>query len=305
MSFYVQLIRNQGRQISDPIVLDSPTDSDQAVATWALQCLRAFDMDPTSQVFIAPLLFLSHWCPLALHASAASKTLLISQDLEKHIQPLVTEVIGTGEIDFGSFLMASDFAADCGFQTVSWFFAHAIGTVHPRAITPVQADQWRIPFALHISRHQHAMTEDLRLGGTMQPDQLLLQAVLKQHEAHQDRLATCASSLIQQEGAEAIPKALGSSQPWEDLKTLATQASPPMRIVLASEIDAAVKARLAIGKPVVTKANKKQATTNPKPQVIPIADQIRLPDAIFAQQDGQKLPSILLHRVEAHAMQHQ
>ena len=301
MIFYVQLIRNQGHTISDPIVLDSPADAEQAVAIWVLQCLQAFDMDPTSQVFMVPLLYLSHWSPLALHASTDSKTLLISQDLEKHIMPLVTEAIGTRELDFGSFLMPSEFAADCGFQTVSWFFAHANGADHPKAIMPAQADQWRVPFALHISSHQQAMTTDIRLGGTMQPDQLLLQSVLKQHGVHQDRLATCASSLIQQLGSEAISKALGSSQPWKDLKTLATQASPPIRIVLASEIDAAVKARLATGKPMGTKANKKQATKGPQPQVIPTADQIKLPDAIFAQPDGQKLPSIPLHRVEAHS----
>lgn len=98
-----------------------------------------------------------------------------------------------------------------------------------------------------------------------------------------------------------INKILNSSAPGRDLKTAASQASPPIRIVLAAELDTAVKARLAAGKPMGSKANKKPATKNPKPMVIPSADQLKLPDAIFAQQDGHVLPTIPLHKVEAHA----
>ena len=86
---------------------------------------------------------------------------------------------------------------------------------------------------------------------------------------------------MQQLGVEAINKALGRFQPWKDLKTLASQASPPIRIVLASEIDDAIKKRLASGKPVGTKANKKPSHKGPKPPIIPVAEQIKLPDAIF------------------------
>lgn len=50
-----------------------------------------------------------------------------------------------------------------------------------------------------------------------------------------------------------------------------------------------------------SKANKRPATKGAKLQVIPSADQIKLPDALFVQQDGQKLPTIPLHKVEAHA----
>eukprot|EP00913_Durusdinium_trenchii_P004233 g3925.t1 len=50
-----------------------------------------------------------------------------------------------------------------------------------------------------------------------------------------------------------------------------------------------------------SKTNKKAHPKSAKPPVIPSADQIKLPDAIFAQQDGQLLPTIPLHKVEAHA----
>ena len=301
MCHYVRLLRNQGYQVADPIVLDSAQDLDQSVATWALQCLHAFDIDHRQSIFMAPLLCLSHWSPIALHVSPTAKTLLVPQDIQKHITQLITEALGPFELTVESFLLPSEFAADCGFQTVGWFFSHGLGAPFTKATTAVQADHWRVPFAQSIIQPMRPCTEAIRLGGTLQPEQLLLQAVLKQHGVHQDRLSSCATNLLQHLGAEAINKALGSSQPWKDLKTLASQASPPIRIVLAAEIDDAIQKRLASGKPVGNKANKKPPHKGQKPPVIPSADQIKLPDAIFAQSDGQKLPSIPLHKVEAHA----
>ena len=152
-----------------------------------------------------------------------------------------------------------------------------------------------------ISSTEQVPSTQLRIGGTIQPDQLLLQSLLKQHGVHQERLGTCAASLIQKLGAELINKIMNGSAPWKDLKAAASQASPPFRIVLAAELDTAVKARLATGKPMGSKTNKKAHPKSAKPPVIPSADQIKLPDAIFAQQDGQLLPTIPLHKVEAHA----
>ena len=301
MSFYVNLLRNQGQPVADPIVLDSPQDLDQTLATWALQCLHAYDVEPCKNMFMVPVLCSSHWSPIALHLSPTAQTLLVPQELQKCITTIIIDAIGPYELSFETFLLPSEFAADCGFQTISWFFSHFLGEKLPKATTAVQADQWRTPFAQSILPFDASCTKAIRLGGMLQPEQLLLQSVLKQHGVHQDRLSTCATALMQQLGAEAINKALGSSQPWKDLKALASQASPPIRIVLASEIDEAIKKRLASGKPVGTKANKKPSHKGPKPPIIPAAEQIKLPDAIFAQADGKKLSSIPLHKVEAHA----
>lgn len=54
---------------------------------------------------------------------------------------MIIDACGSSEVDFKSFVLPSDFAADCGFQTVSWMFAHAIGTVNPHAVSPSQADR--------------------------------------------------------------------------------------------------------------------------------------------------------------------
>ena len=214
---------------------------------------------------------------------------------------MIVEACGHNDITFQAVLLPSAFPADCGFQTVNWLFARAIGNVSPCPVQPAQADQWRVPFAQQILQDGQGLTQAIRMGGTLQPDQLILQSLLRQHGVSQDRLATCAGHLMQQLGTDTIAKILGGSQPWKDLKTAATQATPPIRIVMASELDQAIKARLATDKPMGSKANKRPPGKGSKPPVIPNADQIKLPDALFVQQDGQKLPTIPLHKVEAHA----
>ena len=301
MCFYSGLLRNQGNEVGDPIVLDLQDDTNQQLATWALQCLQANEENSSRTTFMVPTLFASHWSPIALHVQPHSTVMHVPVDLEVSVQRQVVEACGPFEFTFKSFVLPTNFPADCGFQTVSWMFAHAIGTESPKATIPAQADLWRALFARHVIKQEVRVTEAIRLGGAVNPDQLLLQSLLKQHGVHQDRLATCATSLIQQLGADLITKILGSPHPRKDLKTAATQANPPIRIILAAEVDAAVKARLASGKPMGSKANKQASVKGPKLPVIPTAEQIKLPDAIFIQQDGTKMSALPLHKVEAHA----
>ena len=301
MAYYAALIRQQGHKVGQPVVIDTPDDPEQQIAEWVLQSMHDHEVSPGCSVFMVPILFMSHWSPIAAHVNQGHCTLFVPQDLDRYIRPLIIESCGVSEISFETFMLPTGFAADCGFQTVNWMFAHAIGNKHPRAVTPAQADQWRTPFARHVLQQNQVTGASIRLGGVLQPDQLLLQSVLKQHGVSQDRLSTCATHLINQLGAEAIAKALASSQTWKDLKTLASQAVPPIRIVLASELDAAVQARLESAKPFGSKANKKPPAKSAKAPVIPSAEQIKLPDSIFMQQDGQKLSAIPLHKVEAHA----
>ena len=217
MQFYVQLVRNQGHQVADPLELHDFCDSDQQIATWTLQPLHSHDLAQDLTLFMVPVLARSHWFPLGLQATKGTATLMMPTDVATTVQQLVVDACGPQEVSFETFVMPTDFAADCGFQTVNWLCAKATGNNSPKAVTPAQADQWRIAFALQCLQHDQAMTQDLRLGGTLHPDQLLLQSVLKQHGVAQERLADCAANLISKLGHEAIGKALGSSQPWRDL----------------------------------------------------------------------------------------
>ena len=301
MTFYAAMIRNQGHNVADPIVIDSSDQEDQALATWVLTSLREHEITKDRTLFQVPVLVRSHWVPVALRITSAGNRVTVPQEVMSLIQDHLVADVGPHELEFEASTLPSAFHADCGFQTVNCIFAQTIGTDKPKPILPAQADNWRVLFAVHAKRLNLEQAPSIRVGGTMHPDQVLLQALLAQHGVHKERLATCAINLIQQLGGDEIGKALKSPQPWKDLKTLASQASPPIRIVLAAEVDAAVKDRLATKKPFGSKANKTKGHRGTRPQVIPTADQIKLPDSLFVQQDGQKLPSIPVHKVEAHA----
>ena len=256
MDYYATLVRNQGNHASPPIVLDSFDDPSQLIATWVLQCMHEYEECQDRKECIVPILFQSHWSPIAFNVKHGRFQLHVPQDLACRVQGLVTDACGDCGILIEPFMLPTSFAADCGFQTVNWMFAYTIGTSNPKPVTPAQADQWRTPFAHSIIDQDSVPAGGLRLGGVVQPDQILLQSLLKQHGVGQDRLASCAAHLISQLGPDAIAKALASPHAWRDLKTLASQVVPPIRIVLAAELDAAVKARLSQDKPIGTKATK-------------------------------------------------
>ena len=62
------------------------------------------------------------------------------------------------------------------------------------------------------------------------------------------------------------------------------------------------KSALATKKPMGTKSTKQKGHLGLPPTGDPdCGTQIKLPDSIFVQQDGQKLSAIPVHKVEAHA----
>ena len=165
--------------MSDPLELQDFADSDQQIASWALQSLRSHDLDHTLTLFTVPVLARSHWFPIGLQVQQGTATMMMPVEVANTVQQLVIDACGPHELGFSAFVLPTEFAADCGFQTVNWFFARATGNESPKAVTPAQADQWRVPFALQCLRRDHAL----------HPDQLLLQSVLKQHGVAQERIA--------------------------------------------------------------------------------------------------------------------
>lgn len=175
MRFYASTVRSQGHQIADPLVIDDQSDCRQGIASWAMQCMHAHEGEPSLHDFLAPVLYMSHWIPIALEVSSQVTVMSIPHDMLPQISNIVIHECGPHEIQFEAFHLPTGFAADCGFQTVNWMFAHAIGASTPPAASPAQADQWRVPFALHIQTESNERTaggntHQVRLGGICRPD---------------------------------------------------------------------------------------------------------------------------------------
>ena len=178
MTFYAAMIRNQGHDVADPIVIDSADQEDQALATWVLTSLHEHEITKDRTLFQAPVLVRSHWVPVALRITSAGNRVTVPQEVMSLIQDHLVADVGPHELEFEASTTPSAFHADCGFQTVNCIFAQIIGTDKPKPILPAQADNWRVLFAVHAKRLHLEQAPSSRVGGTMHPDQVLLQALL-------------------------------------------------------------------------------------------------------------------------------
>ena len=84
---------------------------------------------------------------------------------------------------------------------------------------------------------------------------------------------------------------LKSPKPWADLKARANMNRPPIRVVLASELQAAIKARADKG-PIGNKKNKVKNKQDNMDLLHLKANQITIPYAVFKQEDGKEIGQI-------------
>eukprot|EP00438_Fugacium_kawagutii_P002078 Skav230762 [mRNA] locus=scaffold4515:157725:162575:+ [translate_table: standard] len=238
-----------------------------------------------------------HWFPVELHMKDEQIQIITTPDMSSKMQQWLTHAVGV-EAQVNHRSVISQFAADCGFQAFAWIRLRMQGQETITPMTAAEAIAMRVEFAQELYHQQTLMPEHLILGGMNQDEmRKTLQDLVEQHGVNPARSPKCASHLIQAIGHAAIAKALGSARPWADLKTLASQNSPPIKIVLASELQDAIANRVKSGKPFGRKENKKQERAQ-KPPLSIRADQIRIPDSVF-QADGQPIPQIHSHQANA------
>ena len=155
-----------------------------------------------------------------------------------------------------------------------------------------QAIEWRLSFAQYLSEPDNDwwVDEALQMGGMLSTHEQLQQLV-QQHGVAATRSSQCAEELIRSLGQSTIIGILKSPRPWADLKARANLHSPPIRVVLASELQEAIKSRVqqgAVGSK-QTKSKKKPE----QPEVFQLqAKQIAIPHAVFKQEDGNELSQI-------------
>ena len=67
-----------------------------------------------------------------------------------------------------------------------------------------------------------------------------LASLLKSKGVPNDAATTRAQAAIQHLGTTKVQAAMGSSQPWKEVKALANQVTPVFQLVLPSELEAAI-----------------------------------------------------------------
>ena len=173
-------------------------------------------------------------------------------------------------------------------------FAYLAGETEPLPITTICSlvSQWRSWFNHHIRSTSGERSKcapfHLAFGGAGSSDLVSeIVSLLESKGVPGSEAAERANAVLTKLGRQPISKALRSQNPWKEIKQLANLASPKVQLVLPSELEAVVQARIATGAPFGDR-RKKATRQAAKPTVQLQAGDIAIPDGIFrdANQAG-------------------
>eukprot|EP00435_Cladocopium_sp_Y103_P056938 s802_g19.t1 len=300
MSFYLKMIGQPNlTNTTTPLLMDDNPDDILRFDRWINEVMDTLDSDRSIKAVHTTCLHRQHWFPITvqlidedIHITTTLYALPIVRDWANHAM--------WNMFHFHYKVAQEVFPADCGFQSSAWIMAQELGDSKAYPMSVDEAIKWREQLAIHLINcniHDEP-TDSLRFGGTIDSPQAELATLLRQHGVHADRAKSLAHQLITIMGATSIQKTLGSPRPWADLKTKASALQPPIKLVLAEELQAQIAQRLQSGKPMGNRKNK-QIKKNVQPKwIAPQASQVQIPDGIFQQQDGTPLRQITLHQLQ-------
>ena len=298
MDFYRNMIEQtaKGTTHEGLVLQDSP-----ATATdWALWIVQVAKTLYPNQVEKCSsfVLWKQHWIPVGVtYAGENGEALSITTTTEgvKLFQKWAREawLSDAEDVHWATVDCEQVFQHDCGFQSIAWIKAF-VQNVGVKSVSGYEACQQRAEFHRFLEAENLAqvfVSSPLNMGGMTTCEEKLSQ-LLYEHGVAKLRTAECASHLVQVLGKGVIQQILTSAKPWADLKTRASMARPPIRIVLAEELQATIDKRTKEGNHVGRKSNKGKNKTKTDESFKLRADQIHIPTAVFCQADGSELEQI-------------
>ena len=218
------------------------------------------DSFQSSQPTISAILVGGHWIPL-----------IVQQDGEQVItttdkgSSLCTNLFPEAKIVRGK-EMETKFLNDCGFQAVAWIIAEVTQQDTVSHLTHQQACEWRQLFWHRglIDPQSHAC-QTLALGGHDPELIIAVSTLLKEHGVDVEHLQDRAQTMITKLGSDQIKEALHSSRPWQKLKRLANDSSPPFRLIAPEELERILTEKAKAGKPIGNRSSKAPKIQAPAP----------------------------------------
>lgn len=298
MRFYQMTIEKEANgQTHEGLAL---SDSPATATDWSFWVLKVAKLLGGNQMgrVASYVLWKQHWIPVGFSsAGEAGETFVITSTPEAIpiFQQWAKQAWQEEADDIQWQVMECPcvFQNDCGFQATAWIQAFVKNAVVD-SVSAYQAGQNRAAFHRYLEMENLAqafVTNPLCLGGMSNCEEKLM-VLLQEHGVAKARSSECASHLIQTLGKNVIQQILTSAKPWADLKTRASMVRPPIRIVLAEELQATIDRRMQEGSVVGRKNNKAKGKAKTDELFKLRADQIHIPMAVFCQADGTELEQI-------------
>ena len=248
----------------------------------------------SNNVCISAFLNKSHWNPLLIRVCDTDIQVHTTPEVSIHLEQWCKTEFQV-EFVFKPIQLRKAFEADCGFQTIQGLTRVLAGEEQWQPMGVQEATELRGSF--HGSLEQQNKAEGfvkapLQLGG-MNKDEQSLQKLLQDHGVNPIRSKECAEQVMKALGPQAVRQIMTSPRPWADLKARSSMQQPPIRLVLAEELQQMIQARTQKGGPVGRKNNKHKSTPQESQKRFQLnADQVVVPKAVFAQSDGVELQQI-------------
>ena len=310
MAYYLWIFDREDHPTTAPIFFFDRPDDSLTLGNWVMEAIeKTFQSGSTLRIGTACWRD-NHWFPLVVRICPDPNLMsfFVSEDQEDFLIDLLERAFGR-DLDFElcSLALPQLFPCDCGFQT----FASIRSILQEDlefSITPAEARRWRAGFASYVRSNglDVPVSHCLRFGGT--PEAVVksdLSKLLEQHGVSQSRSNQVTLQLIASIGLTSLAATLSSPRPWADLKTKASACKPPIRIVLAEELQSQIENRRKDGKPFGRKENKAKKPakrSDPPPQIKLRSNQVSIPPGIFQQTDGTKVSQISLNQLHQKQM---
>ena len=275
------------------ILMDSPATATD-FSFWVLQIAESLQPNNVEKT-ASFVLWNQHWVPIGIAHNEEGMEITTTPEAVGLFQRWAQQAWQNeaNDIQWKTIPCAHAFQNDCGFQTIAWIQAYVQNTAM-KFVNGFEASQQRAAFHRHLeetSLAQEFVWCPLTLGGMMNPDEKLAQ-LLQDHGVAKTRCTECAANLMQSLGKSVIQQVLTSAKPWADLKARASMVRPPIRSVLADELQATIDRRIKEGGTIGRKNNKAKGRPKTNESFKLSADQIHIPKAVFCQADGIELEHI-------------
>ena len=299
MIFYLQNVQSEFPGISSaPVIFSCPASVDEQldnIIGKAIEICAATGRPYASSV---ACLFEGHWFPLHVWVDQPQAHVYTTPEGFSQIFDFAPSFHSDGFV-WHRIQIDSQHPLDCGFQCLQWlqkmvYYWDTVESMMGREMMTLKHE-----FAVAVHENRIPLMTFNPLGGA--PEATIranLVALLEQHGVARERSNQCATSLIDKLGLPQVTNIIGSKNAWRDLKAGATQLKPPFQIVLASELQASINARIANKQNFGHKGNKqtKPATSNKPIRIKP--EHIALPDGIF-QAEKQPIQHIAVSNIGA------
>ena len=304
MAHYLTMLAQTG-VVTDvpPCVLPPFFEDEELIAMlhkWANECCLRLQ---SSTRVVTALLAHNHWFPVFFLAGPMGIHVATTPGGKDWIDIALRNIPNTtctGEVH-----AMTAFPNDCGFQTIAWLVTIAFADEWPTpstvssTFTPTNAVAWRCLFEHHLNVSGCATSLhrpcEMRFGGGVPDVPTALRTLLQEKGVPSDQVAARADVVLEKLGRSRVGQLLRGPSPWRDIKAAANAQTPKLQLVLASELEVAIKTRLKDPLPFGDKKTKRKAPQKSKDVPIQLLPgDIAIPDGIFKEGADVGLKQIKL-----------